>query len=205
MDTASSASQPPRRRSSIWRILGRVVVVVSVLFTGGSALLAGVGAIFVQCWDEKTDLPSPDGRHIAHRRVHICEGPLVVNDTIRQALDIGRPGADGPARVYESNEYDIKMQWEDNDHLRIDIGSPETPRLSLHQGNGVHIAYHVPQRLMGLQSEDAQAQLHDEMHRTGKMSDADYAAAKIDNREFRLDDEMFIQWASENAIIDEGK
>lgn len=187
------------------RILWRIIVVGSVLFTGGSAVRAGLSAIFIRCWEEKTDLPSPDGKHIAHRRVHICQGPLVVNETVNQVIDIGRTDIAGLARVYESRENDSNMRWEDNDHLRIDITSNSTIELSLHQGNGVHVAYHVPRRLISLQSQDALEQQEEEMHRTGKTSDAAYAFGKKINRDLRLWDEQFIQWASENAVIDDDR
>lgn len=147
-DDFGPASPAPRR--AVFRVLWRVIVAASVLFTGGSAIKAGLGASFVQCWDEKTDLPSPDGKHVAHRRVHICEGPLVVNGTVRQIVDIARADADGMARVYDSHEDSSKLRWEDNDHLRVDLDTVATIGLSLHQGNGVHVAYHVPRRLVSM-------------------------------------------------------
>lgn len=204
MSDMSSATPRPRR--SAFRILWRVIVVVSVLFTGGSAVKAGLSTIFIRCSDDKTDLPSPDGQHIAHRWVHSCEGPTMFDESFHQVVDISRVGADGKATVYESHSYGGNMRWEDSDHLRIDLDSTEAIGLSLHQADGVHIAYHVPARLMSLHREDAQGRQEDEMHRTGKMSAADYRTAQKVRRDSRTWHETFIQWASENAIIDdEGK
>lgn len=204
MNNAAGAS-PPRRRS-VFRILWRIIVVVSVLFTGGWAIGAGLSALLTQCWDDKINLPSPDGKHVAHRWVHSCEGPTMFTEST-QVVNISQAGSNEMAKVFESQEANgkIKMRWED-DHLRIDIESMETPDLSLHKGYGVHIAYHVPARLMSLFWENAQEQQEEEMHRTGKLSDADYETVKRLNRGSRLWREIFMQWASENAIIDdEGK
>lgn len=204
MSDVRSAGPPPHR--PVFRILWRVIVVVSVLFTGGSAVKAGLSAIFARCWDDKTDLSSPDGKHIAHRSVHSCEGPTMFDESFHQVVDISQAGTNENARVYETNYYGGKMRWEDSDHLRIDIDSTEAIGLSLHKANDVRIAYHVPARLMSFYWQDVQDRQQEEMHRTGKMSDADYDTAKRVSRYSRSWHGTFIEWASENAVIDnEGK
>ncbi len=203
-DSAKDVSAASRARWSVFRILWRIIVVLSVLFTGGSAIQAGLTALLIQCWDDKIDLPSPDGKHVARSRVHRCEGPTMFSETIWQVVDLSRTGEAGMTRIFESDRDGSEIRWDDSEHLRIDIRAMVPIGLSLHQESGIRIAYHVPRRVMSLQWLDDQDRHADEMHRTRQISDADYEFLKQENRRIRLSwPERFIQWAHENAIIDD--
>ena len=95
------------------------------------------------------------------------------------------------------------MHWVDGNHLDIEIGDKSTVTLSFHDVNGVRIAYHVPRRLMRV-TEGLERQT-EALHRAGKLTEQDYETNKKVNQAFLRWQNDFIQWASENAIIDEAR
>lgn len=126
---------------------------------------------FVDCWDDKTDLPSPDARHIARLLVHTCEGPLAANVNITQTIEIATVGANAARRVFENDDDNGAMHWDDNDNLSIEVGGVSTIALSLHEADGVRVTYHVPKRSMSLKISDDEERQTEELHQAGKSKD----------------------------------
>jgi hypothetical protein len=180
-------------------------MIVAILIGVAFAIRASVTALFVKCWDDKANISSPDSRHIAHRTVHICEGPLIVNVNITQAIEISAAGAEVGMRVFENDENDGSMHWVDSNELAVEIGSVSTIIRSLHEADGIHITYHVARKLLDMKAAEESERQTEELHRTGRSTDGDYEAEKKVDRWLRQWREDFVRWASENAIIDEPK
>ena len=158
---------------------------------------------FIHCSDDTTDSTSPDLRHTARLTTHTCAGPLLVNWDTHQFIEIATAGADKSVTVFRSEDDGAVMHWDDSEQLKIELNTPSTIIVSLHETDGVHIAYHVPRRLMTLEGLEYSERQAEELYKAGKISKSDYEIERDGYQSFRRFKEDFISWASENAIIDE--
>jgi hypothetical protein len=175
------------------RIARWAMIVFAVLVT-----LFVVQAFRGSCWDERTDSPSPDSKHIARSVVHFCQhfGPDVM---VSQFIEIAKIDGSSSAEVFKNDMGGSALaHWSDGQHLAVDIAGKSRVALSLHDFDGVHITYYVPRGLMSSSFSDTQIET---LHQAGRLNDADYETMKKGNRFWREWEELFFRWASENATI----
>ncbi len=189
-------------RLPFW-IIRSTAVVLGILIAVAFGIRACIATFWVQCQNNTADIPSPDLRHIARRVTRICEGPLAVNLSITQSVDIAKAGDDRGVRVFESDEDDGEIRWSDDGQLVIVLSGFATILRSLHDVDGVHIAYHVKKKALDYNVAEDSERRTEELHRAGKLADSDYETEKKINQWLRQWREEFIRWAAENAIIDE--
>ena len=188
-----------------FRIVRSATLIIAILIGAAFGIRACVTALLVDCYEDTADLPSPDLRHIAHRVVRICKGPLAFNVNIIQFIELSTVGTGFNLRVFESYEDDGSIRWNAGNELAIEVGAVSTIRRSLHEADGVRITYHVPRKLLDLKAAEDSERQTEELHQTGRLTDRDYETGKEIDRWLRRWREDFIRWASENAIIDEPK
>lgn len=157
-----------------------------------------IGVVNGTCSDDQTDSTSPDSKHIARSVVQTCQhfGPDVM---VTQYIELVKADGGGNTKIFQNDMGGSALpHWSDSQHLDIKIGSKSEVTLSAHDFDGVHITYHVPQRLMTTSFSDAEI---DERYLAGRLNDADYQTLKSGNKYWREREELFIRWASENATI----
>jgi hypothetical protein len=176
-----------------WRIAVWVIIACPVL-----VIIFIVQALRGSCWDERTDSTSPDSEYIARSVIHYCRhfGPDVM---ATQYIELAKAGGSDSAKVFVIDMGGSAVAgWSDSQHLAVEIGSKSSVALSLHDFDGVHITYFVPQSLMSSSFSDKQIE---DSHQAGKLNDADYETLKKANQFWRGWEERFLHWTSENATI----
>jgi hypothetical protein len=118
---------------------------------------------------------------------------------VTQFIELAKADGTGSAKIFENDMGGSALaHWSDSRNLAVEIGQKSSVVLSLHDFDGVHITYFVPQALMRASFSDTQIE---KLHQAGRVSDADYETIKKGNQFWREWEERFRSWASDNATI----
>jgi hypothetical protein len=176
------AAQAPRRRR--W---GCLVTIVLVL--GGGYLLLRQCAL-ADCFERsRSELASPDGKHVARQVGTTCSAGFGnVSDGESVTVDIVPSGWLGESQVFVTFNEPATIAWLGNDELQITVNAVNAINVSMTAARGVRISYRLRD---GLNEAAIRAQLDREQRGMPEYL-RENARQRFEN---------FVRWAKEQHAL----